>query len=207
MNVCSFNELSVFLTVYTHSKASEFGASVMSSFESMSGTISSESWGLHGGFPPDTCENVIGAKNKCQGNNTMAERNYPCETHIVAYFGNHTSLDGVGEPAFQMQLYQCMMAQSLWMKGEIEKRRSKNSFGLLVSMSLRLFFSDCVNATSSHPDILLECFFQIWQLNENWPTGGWGAIEYGTQAHGQVTGGRWKPLVSLYNMWIRILTL
>jgi beta-mannosidase len=131
----------VFLTVCNHSKASEFGASVMSSFESMSGTMSSESWGLHGGSSPDTCDHVIGNKNKCEGNNTMAERNYPCDTHIVAYFGNHTySLDGVGESAFQMQLYQCMMAQSLWMKGEIEKRRSKNSFGLLVSMSPRPFF-------------------------------------------------------------------
>ena len=61
-----------------------------------------------------------------------------------------------------------------------------------------LSFFDCFNATSSHPNILLECFVQIWQLNENWPTGGWGAIEYGTKAQGQVTGGRWKPLVSLY---------
>jgi hypothetical protein len=127
-------------TVFNHSKASEFGASVMSSFESISGTMSSESWGLHGGSSPDTCENVIGNKNKCQGNNTMAERNYPCDAHIVAYFGNHASLDGVGESAFQMQLYHCMMAQSLWMKGEIEKRRSKNSFGMLVSISRRSFF-------------------------------------------------------------------
>ena len=140
MNVCSFKEFSAFLTVCNHSKASEFGASVMSSFESMSVTMSSESWGLHGGSSPDTCEKVIGNKNKCEGNNTMAERNYPCDTHIVAYFGNHTSLDSVGESAFQMQLYQCMMAQSLWMKGEIEKRRSKNSYGLLVSTPSWPFF-------------------------------------------------------------------
>jgi beta-mannosidase len=173
----------------------------------MSGTMSSGSWGLHGGSSPDTCENVIGNKNKCEGNNNMAERNYPCDTHIVAYFGNHTSLDGIGESAFQMQLYQCMVAQSLWMKGEIEKRRSKNSFGLLVSMPSLPFFLDCVNATSSHPDILLEYFIQIWQLNENWPTGGWGAIEYGTEAQGQVTGGRWKPLVSIYYMKINPLSL
>ena len=35
----------------------------------------------------------------------------------------------------------------------------------------------------------------LWQLNEIWPTGGWGSIEYGaSNAAGQVTGGRWKPL-------------
>lgn len=32
------------------------------------------------------------------------------------------------------------------------------------------------------------------QLNEIWPTGGWGSIEYGTPGTGQVLGGRWKPL-------------
>eukprot|EP00045_Choanoeca_perplexa_P014475 m.170359 g.170359 ORF g.170359 m.170359 type:complete len:852 (-) comp16688_c0_seq1:1727-4282(-) len=34
----------------------------------------------------------------------------------------------------------------------------------------------------------------IWQLNEIWPTGGWGSLEYGTPVRGQVIGGRWKPL-------------
>eukprot|EP00041_Stephanoeca_diplocostata_P026329 m.707884 g.707884 ORF g.707884 m.707884 type:complete len:298 (+) comp22937_c1_seq4:166-1059(+) len=34
----------------------------------------------------------------------------------------------------------------------------------------------------------------LWQLNEIWPTGGWGSIEYGTPVNGQVIGGRWKPL-------------
>ena len=33
-----------------------------------------------------------------------------------------------------------------------------------------------------------------WQLNEIWPTGGWGSLEYGTPVDGQVIGGRWKPL-------------
>ena len=34
------------------------------------------------------------------------------------------------------------------------------------------------------------------QLNEVWPTGGWGSLEYGTVGFtaGQVLGGRWKPL-------------
>jgi len=51
------------------------------------------------------------------------------------------------------------------MKSQIEIRRAQNQFGCL-----------------------------IWQLNEIWPTGGWGSIEYGTPLKGQVLGGRWKPL-------------
>lgn len=51
------------------------------------------------------------------------------------------------------------------MQANIETRRSGNSFGTL-----------------------------IWQLNEIWPTGGWGSLEYGTPVAGQVIGGRWKPL-------------
>jgi len=35
--------------------ASEFGASVYSSFESMAPTIAKEHWSIHGGTPPDTC--------------------------------------------------------------------------------------------------------------------------------------------------------
>ena len=105
----------------------------MSSFESMSGTLSPQFWSLHGNDPPDTCEIIHGSMNKCFGNNTMAQRNYPCDTHILEYFGNNTSLDAVGEAAFQAQLFQCVMSQTLWMKGEIEKRRSTNSYGLLVS--------------------------------------------------------------------------
>ena len=39
-----------------------------------------------------------------------------------------------------------------------------------------------------------------WQLNEIWPTGGWGGLEYGTvgATPGQVLGGRWKPLFHFY---------
>ncbi len=36
---------------------SETGASVWSSFESMSATLSPEFWGLHGGTAPDVCNN------------------------------------------------------------------------------------------------------------------------------------------------------
>jgi beta-mannosidase len=73
-----------------------------------------------------------------------------------------------------------MVAQSLWMKGQIEIMRSSNSYGTL-----------------------------IWQLNEIWPTGGWGVVEYGSQRNlrQQVVGGRWKPLMyllrqSLFNDFI-----
>jgi beta-mannosidase len=73
-----------------------------------------------------------------------------------------------------------MIAQTLWMKGQIEVMRSSNSYGTL-----------------------------IWQLNEIWPTGGWGVMEYGSQRNlrQQVIGGRWKPLMyllrqSLFNDFI-----
>ena len=156
------------------SQASEFGASVWSSFESISGTLDPKHWGLHGGGAPDKCYVVEGIYKVCEGSNVMAQRNYPCDTHIEAFFGNATSLDDVGTSAFQAQLYQCLMAQALWMKGDIENRRSHNTFGLL-----------------------------IWQLNENWPTGGWGLIEYSGDSQqlsmfpGQIYGGRWKPLMHL----------
>jgi hypothetical protein len=148
---------------------SEFGASVSSSFESMSSLLPENTWSLHGGSPPDSCEQLIGQVNVCNGTNTMAERNYPCDNRIQAFFGN-VSLDSVGRRSFERQLFQCMMAQTLWMKGQIEIMRSSNTFGTL-----------------------------IWQLNEVWPTGGWGAIEYGSSRNlkGQLVGGRWKPLMYL----------
>jgi len=56
------------------------------------------------------------------------------------------------------------------MKGQLEIMRTTNSFGVL-----------------------------IWQLNENWPTGGWGVVEWGPDRNltHQVVGGRWKPLMYL----------
>jgi hypothetical protein len=40
---------------------------------------------------------------------------------------------------------------------------------------------------------IIDIFSKIWQLNENWPTGGWGIFEY-SSGRGQIQGGRWKPL-------------
>lgn len=144
--------------------ASEFGTVVMSSYESMAPTLEPCHHSLHGGSSPDTCTSDI-YENQCQGNNTMAERNYPCDSLIEAYFGPNLSLDSVGEAKFRAQLYLCMLAQALDIKASVEKFRSGNRFGILT-----------------------------WQLNEIWPTGGWGSLEYGSNMQGQVLGGRWKIL-------------
>lgn len=156
---------------YPNQFASEFGSSTISSFESMTGTLTRKHWSLHGGSDSDKCIRDHGNFNRCEGTNIMSERNYPCDSHVQAYFGiEEDQLSEVGETAFRKQLYLCLMAQTLWMKGEIESRRSKNFFGLL-----------------------------IWQLNEIWPTGGWGLLEYGKKSEdgSQILGGRWKPLMHL----------
>merc|ERR1712070_76478 len=97
----------------------------------------------------------------------MAQRNYPCYSHIFVYFGQSgQDLNATGEFPFKKQLYQCMISQALEIKQNIETRMGQNTFGIL-----------------------------IWQLNEIWPTGGWGSVEYGNPNFpGQVIGGRWKPL-------------
>ena len=154
---------------------SEFGCIVWSSFESMAPTVDSDHWGLHGGAPKDTCTD--GFNRECKGGNVMAQRNYPCDSIIASYFYASPNYFGAtGKDAFRRQLYHCMIGQALQMKGTIETRRSKNEMGHL-----------------------------LWQLNEIWPTGGWGSLEYsapnGLDAHqGQVIGGRWKPLHGLVDL-------
>ena len=64
---------------------SEFGASVMSSFESMSPTLDPAHWSLHGGAAPDDCSQpdpTNGFWKDCKGGNVMSERNYPCDNQI-----------------------------------------------------------------------------------------------------------------------------
>jgi len=124
---------------------SETGCSVMSSFESMSATLSPAHWSLH--------------------SDPMHECNYPCDPIIYSYFGQDVNLTHVGVRAFQKQLYLCLLGAGLQRKTNIESWRSTNIWGIL-----------------------------LWQVNEIWPTGGWGSLEYGTPVAGQVTGGRWKPL-------------
>ena len=141
------------------------GATVFSSFESMSGTLSPVHWGVHGGkgVGNDTCY----AKHNCTGPNPLANRNYAQDNFIRVMFGHAIDLDAAGEAVFKRQLYASMVAQALVIKQNIELTRSGNRMGILV-----------------------------WQLNEIWPTGGWGSLEYGNarMLPGQVIGGRWKPL-------------
>ena len=157
--------------------ASEFGVIAYSSFESTAPTLAEAHWGLHGGEPSDACTSEFA--NTCAGTNVMAERNYPCDNLIGVYFNNETSLgpylNATGEARFKKQLYQCLLSHALWTKATIEARRSRNELGCLV-----------------------------WQLNEIWPTGGWGSLEYGTAGHtpGQVLGGRWKPLHYWYKRFL-----
>jgi hypothetical protein len=65
--------------------------------------------------------------------NPMSERNYPCDNIIDVYFGNKADdWDEVGEDVFKKQLWQCMIGQALVIKSNIEKRRRKNEFGIIV---------------------------------------------------------------------------
>ena len=107
----------------------------------MAPTLAPEHWGLHGGQPDDECPG--GFERHCTGPNVMAERNYPCDNLIDVYFGTQPAgyFNRTGEAVFKRQLYQCMLAQAIHMKADIETRRSKNEIGLLV-----------------------------WQFNEIWPT-------------------------------------
>jgi len=120
--------------MYKNQFASEFGSSVMSSFESMSGTLSPQEWNIHGSGLPAICTRVMGHDLVCQGNNVMSQRNYACDSHIINYFGSIPYETEFGARAFQAQLYECMMGQALWMKGQFEILRSQNSFGALVSV-------------------------------------------------------------------------
>lgn len=113
---------------------------------------------------------------RCDGNNVMAQRNYANDNFIAVMFGARArqSLNGTGEFEFKRQLFWSMIAQALVVKQNIESSRSINRFGTLV-----------------------------WQLNEIWPTGGWGSLEYGNGVFpGQVLGGRWKPLHYWYRQTI-----
>jgi hypothetical protein len=83
----------------------------MSSFESMSATLSPGNWALHSA--------------------PMHERNYPCERWIYGYFRT-LELNETGARAFQRQLYFCMFGQALHMKAQIESFRGTNIWGLLL---------------------------------------------------------------------------
>jgi beta-mannosidase len=144
---------------------SEFGASVFSSFESMAPTLPEKNWALWGGEAPCDCPGSPWGR-PCIGGNPMAQRNYPGDSFILAFFGP-SDFNTTGVAPFQKSLFLNMAAQALEKKGDIEVRRSQNHWGSIT-----------------------------WQLNEIYPTGGWGSLEYGTVGFTpqQVVGGRWKPL-------------
>lgn len=160
---------------------SEFGVTALSSFESMAPTLDSAHWGVHGGAPDANCTEPDRTNpfwldcSRAPGaadDNPLAERNYPCDPQILSYFpAVRAALDAVGERPFRAQLYLCLLAHALEIKAEIEAQRARNTLGSL-----------------------------LWQLNEIWPTGGWGTLEYSASVApgapftaGQVLGGRWKP--------------
>lgn len=83
----------------------------MSSFESMSATLSKVYWGLH--------------------SKPMYHRNYGCERWIYSYFRT-INLNQTGAAAFQRQLYFCMLGQALFLKAQVEGWRANNIWGLLL---------------------------------------------------------------------------
>ena len=101
----------------------------MSSFESMSPTLSKDHWGLHGGSKPDTCSGSIFGR-ECNGSNVLAQRNYPQDNLLKVYFG--ASASGVGEFPLKRQLFQSLISQALNMKSNIETRRGQLISGLIV---------------------------------------------------------------------------
>ena len=145
---------------------SEFGSSTMSSFESMTGTLAPASWGLHGGGVPEACAPLAGSfYNACAGRNAMAQRNWAADNLVWSYFGP-ALLNASGAAAFRGALFQSQIAGALNMQSVVEAHRGANCMGTLA-----------------------------WQLNEIWPTGGWGSLEYGSAASpGSLRGGRWKPM-------------
>ena len=124
---------------------SETGCTSLSSYESMSATLTPAEWGIN--------------------TRPFRERNYAQNSLIWSYFGAHQNLSAVGVKALQSQTFLSMLAAALERKSDIESWRSTGIWGIL-----------------------------LWQLNEIWPTGGWGSLEYGSPVKGQVVGGRWKIL-------------
>ena len=82
------------------------------------------------------------------------ERNYPGDPLILSYYGAKRDLDRVGADALKEECYLNMLAAGLQRKANIESWRSTNIWAMLM-----------------------------WQLNEIWPTGGWGSVEYGMSNH------------------------
>ena len=89
----------------------ETDCSFLSSFESMSATLSADNWGMHA--------------------SPFHERDYPCDPIVLSYFGK-INLDLYGEQSFKKQLYLCILGQGLQRKTDIESWRSGNVWGTLM---------------------------------------------------------------------------
>lgn len=153
------------LSLYSYSIfASEFGAAVYSSYESMAPTLAPEHHSTHGGAPPDTCGS--GFEKLCNGTNVMAQRNYPGDGTDASYF-NIQDWDLVGEFPFKKQLWRNMIGQALNVKMKTENKRSTPCFGTIVWQ-----------------------FGEIWPTG-GWGSIEYATADY---TPGQVIGGRWKPL-------------
>ena len=90
---------------------SEFGCSSFPSFESLSGMLLPEHWGVH--TPP------------------MRQRNHAADHIIFSYFGAAAmaALDQVGPFALKRATYQSMLSAALYIKNEIEAYRASNIWG------------------------------------------------------------------------------
>ena len=100
----------------------------------------------------------------------MSQRNWPADGAVASFFGPaaRALLNDTGAARLKTACYQSMLAQALEIKTRVAIIRSSNSWGALT-----------------------------WQLNEVYPTGSWGSLEYGALSQakrGQVTGGRWRLL-------------
>eukprot|EP00035_Acanthoeca_spectabilis_P029988 m.475899 g.475899 ORF g.475899 m.475899 type:complete len:618 (+) comp39331_c0_seq1:3-1856(+) len=108
----------------------------------------------------------------------MAYRNWPADGAVASFWGTgaHEGLNRTGEAELRIACYQSQLAQALEIQSNVGIIRSSNSFGALT-----------------------------WQLNDIYPSGSWGSLEYGTvDSPGQVVGGRWRILHHLLRreVWV-----
>ena len=111
----------------------------MSSFESISATLSEENWGIN--------------------QPVWAERNYPCDNFIHAFFGaNHSNVSAVGAHALQRQTWQCMIAQALAQKQYTEALRSMNTVLVQFWQYVDTFMIPLSSITSSRDHYSVTSF-------------------------------------------------
>eukprot|EP00924_Labyrinthula_sp_SR-Ha-C_P003373 snap_masked-scaffold_15-processed-gene-7.29-mRNA-1 protein AED:0.29 eAED:0.31 QI:0/0/0/1/1/1/2/0/933 len=152
---------------------SEYGAVGGSSYSSFVPFLSEKFRSTSGNADQDTCfkkpvDEQRSNDNLCFGENVMAQRNYPCHNLVLKYFGNTAyelmlivRNNSSTDEIFKLQLYYCQIAQMLLVKSTTETYLS------MVSISGVL----------------------TWQLNDIWPTFGWGSLNSLKNNYST-----WKPL-------------